>query len=126
MRRRIEAVVGLALAVLGGAACGPPAPDTVFLHTVEAGATTAVDPPTTLEEGDLVVVEATPQDGDEDMDLCVDTSVSGPDANAVRVARVRGSCRRYVVVAQAPGSATIRFEVRGTAAVLVLNVTPAR
>lgn len=126
MPRRIEALAGLALVALGAAACGPPAPDTVFLHTVEAGATTADDPPTTLQEGDLVVIDATPQDDDEDMNLCVDTSVSGPNANAVRVARVRGSCRRYVVVAQAPGTATIRFEVRGTAAVLVLNVTPAR
>ena len=126
MRRKIEAFLALALAAFAGAACGPPAPDTIFLHTVEDGATTAVDPPTTLQEGDLVVIDATPQDDDEDMNLCVDTSVSGPDASAVRVARVRGSCRRYVVVAQAPGTATVRFEVRGTAAVLVLNVTPAR
>lgn len=125
MRPRIESALALAsLASVALVACGPPAPDTVFLHTVESGVTTAAEPPTSLAEGDLVLVDATPQDGDDPMELCIDATVSG--STAVRVARVRGNCRRFAVLAQASGTATVRFEARGTASVLVVNVTPAR
>jgi hypothetical protein len=121
MRRKIEAL--LALASLGLVACGPPSPDVIFLHTVESGATTADEPETSLTQGDLIVVEATPQDGSDVMELCIDASV---DSEAVRVSRVKGNCRRFVVLAEGSGSATVRFEARGTQSVLVLNVAPAR
>lgn len=104
-------------------ACGPPSPDAVILHDVQTGGVkSSADPHTRMNEGDLFIVDADPVDGDDkSMDLCVDSSVQS-ESNAVRVSRVRGSCRRFVVVAQSPGSARIRFEVRGTASELVLNV----
>ena len=125
MRRKIE--IGLGLAVLAGTvACGPPAPDSIFLHTVETGVTQSAEPPSRIVEGDLFVVDADPRDDEEPMDLCIDASVSGPTPSALRVARVKGNCRRFVVVAQASGAAEVRFEARGTASILVINVAPAR
>lgn len=125
MRPRIDHALGL-IALIATVACGPPAPDTIFLHTVETGVTQSAEPPSRITEGDLFVVDANPQDDDESMDLCVDASVSGQDPGAVRVARVKGNCRRFVVVAQARGNAEVRFEARGTASILVLNIAPAR
>jgi hypothetical protein len=129
MRPRIDYALGLAIALplfMSTAACGPPAPDTIFLHTVQTGVTQSAEPPSRITEGDIFVVDADPKDDDESMDLCVDASVSGQDPGSVRVARVKGNCRRFVVVAQARGNAEVRFEVRGTASVLVLNIAPAR
>ena len=60
------------------------------------------------------------------MDLCVDATVSGAVPGAVRVSRVRGSCRRFVVIATGSGPARVRFEARGTVSELVLDVAPAR
>ena len=125
MRPRIDVAFGLTLVALT-AACGPPSPDTIFLHTVETGVTQSAEPPSRITEGDLFVVDADPRDGDESMELCIDASVSGPSPGAVRVARVKGNCCRFVVVAQASGDAEVRFEARGTASVLVLNIAPAR
>lgn len=127
MLRKTDLTLGLvALVAASCVACGPPAPSAIFLHTVESGVTQSAEPPTRIAEGDLFVIDANPQDDDESMDLCVDASVSGPNASAVRVSRVRGNCRRFAVIAQGPGSATVRFEARGTASVLVLNVESAR
>jgi hypothetical protein len=123
MPLRIERLA-LVLASLAVAACGPPEPSAIFLHTVESGLTTNDEPPTKITEGDLFVVNANPQDGDESMDLCIDATVSG--SRGVRVARVRGQCRRFVVIAAGAGTARVRFEARGTASELVLDVAPAR
>ena len=100
-------------------------PDVVAAKT-SRGVTQSAEPPSRITEGDLFVVDADPRDGDESMELCIDASVSGPSPGAVRVARVKGNCRRFVVVAQASGDAEVRFEARGTASVLVLNIAPAR
>ena len=126
MRPRIDVVIGAALLLSTTVACGPPEPTAIFLHTVETGVTQSAEPPSRITEGDLFVVDANPQDGDESMDLCVDASVSGQTPGAVRVARVKGNCRRFVVIAQSSGNAEVRFEARGTASVLVLNIAPAR
>jgi hypothetical protein len=128
MRPRIDLVLGAFLLVASAAsvACGPPAPDAIFLHTVETGVTQSAEPPSRIVEGDLFVVDADPQDGDESMELCIDASVGGPTPSALRVARVKGNCRRFVVVAQASGAAEVKFEARGTASILVINVAPAR
>jgi hypothetical protein len=115
----------LGLAPLALVACGPPSPSAIFVNTVDNGVTTASAPSPTMQEGDLVVVDALPHDGDDEMDLCIDASTSG-DASAVRVARVRGSCRRFVVVATGSGAARVTFSARGTVTELALNVTPAR
>ena len=126
MRPRIERALGLLVLCGGSIACGPPSPSEISLHTVESGVTESAEPPTTVSEGDLFVVDANPRDDDESMELCIDATVTGPTASAVRVSRVRGNCRRFVVVAQGNGTATITFEARGTKSVLVLNVLPAR
>jgi hypothetical protein len=105
-------------------ACGPPSPTAIFVNTVEDGVTTSAVPSTTMPEGDLVVVDARPQDGDDEMDLCIDGATSG--TGAVRVARVRGNCRRFVIVATAAGTTRVSFSARGTETVFDVNVTPAR
>lgn len=99
-------------------ACAPPSPERIELETAEGR------PPSRLAEGDLLVVDARPTDGSDAMNLCVDASSSSSDV--VRVSRVRGQCRRFVVVASAAGTARVRFEVRGTVSELDLDVTPVR
>jgi hypothetical protein len=116
--------IAIAIGTMALPACGPPEPSAIFLHTVESGLTTRAEPPTKIAEGDLFVIDANPQNGDESMDLCIDATVSG--SSAVRVARVRGQCRRFVVIASGAGTARVRFEARGTASELVLDVTSAR
>lgn len=126
MLRRIDRPFAVAAATLALVACGPPEPTAIFLHTVEQGITTAANPPAALTEGDLIVVDANPQNGDDSMELCIDATVSGAVPGAVRVSRVRGSCRRFVVIATGSGSVRVRFEARGTFSELVLDVTPVR
>jgi hypothetical protein len=56
------------------------------------------------------------------MDLCVEGS---RDGSSVELQRVRGQCRRFVVTASKAGVSQLRFEARGTVAVLAIEVVPA-
>lgn len=122
--RYVFAFVWFAAAAI---ACGPPKPDAVDVRSIDGTQATPVRRPIAerqrLAEGDLVVVDTDPVDGDESMDLCVDATSTSPAI--ARVARVEGKCRQFVVLATSPGAASVRFEARGTINEIAIEVSAA-
>lgn len=118
----------LALVTLaGGVGCGPPDPEEIELSTKASGDAGVNTPPaeeTTITVGDLVALEAKPVDDDGDrMKLCIEASSSASDIVDVR--RASGRCdepRLFVLGAKRPGTARIRFSVRGTSRELTIVV----
>jgi hypothetical protein len=105
---------------LGSVACGPPAPNRIVVRSNQAALGARIE----LAEGDLLVVDASPIEGEDDtMELCVNGSANG---GSVRLGRVRDQCRRFIVVGQSAGTSTLAFEVRGTTTTIEVGVTPWR
>ena len=105
-------------ALFAVSACEAPSPDALRIVPRAGpleGATAS------LVEGDLLVLDLEPVDGDERMDLCVEASA--PSSSSITVRRVRGRCRRFVVLATRAGTARVRFASRGTTADLEVDVT---
>lgn len=76
-----------------------------------------------LLEGDLLVLDVEPMRGDERMNLCVEASTAGSSAATVR--RVRGRCRRFVVMATRAGLERVRFVARDATTELTVEVARA-
>lgn len=114
------------LAIIALLACGcEPTPEKVDLRSVEGPvARPPVSADSVLVEGDLLVIDADPNDGDDSMDLCVDASSS--NTAVASISRVRGKCRQFVLLASSVGSARIRFEARGKVNEVALDVVAAR
>lgn len=75
-------------------------------------------------QGDLLVIEARPLIGDEEMDVddaCVTAISTAPAVAEVRPAR-GSSCRVFVVLAREPGRATVSFSARGANTVAEFDV----
>jgi hypothetical protein len=112
-------VVLLLSAACAASACGPRSPELIAVTSRAGGAITPI------AEGDLLVLDASPLDGDGDvMDLCVEASRT--EGTSVELRKVRGQCRRFVVTPSGVGSSRIRFEVRGTTTEIVVEVVASR
>jgi hypothetical protein len=75
----------------------------------------------TLAAGDLALLDTVPVDGGDPMDLCVDAISDAPDT--VRVLRITGECRTFVVTGEKAGTATVRFTARGTTHAIRFDVS---
>jgi hypothetical protein len=117
MRTTLQAAISIA-ACVGGVACGPPSPERLVVRSDQ----TALGARIELDEGDLLVVDVDPVDGDESMDLCV----NGTSEGAVDIGRVREQCQRFVVLGTTAGAGTIRFEVRGAVTEIAVDVVGVR
>ncbi len=122
MKTRALVVSLAALAALVG--CRP-SPDTFSLtsKTTQIISGTSGARTTSMVEGDVLVLDATPLDGDQKaMSLCVTATSS--NAGAVEVRRVEGQCRSFVVSAKASGNASVVFSARDGEESLAVTVAP--
>lgn len=106
------------LAIVATTGCAP-APDEIKITTRTSPFSSPdllTAPETRLYVGDLLAVEASPVDGDDDtMKLCVEFTTSDPKVADVK--RSVGACdepRVFVITAQGPGTARVRFGARDT------------
>lgn len=107
------------LAVLVSTACKP-SPDDIDLssttHPLDGRSSV------TLQEGDVMVLDAKPYDDNDEMDLCVTASSSAPDVLTVQ--RVKNKCRLFVLSPKRAGQATIAFRARDGESRFSVDVVP--
>ena len=114
MKRAMVVVVG---ALVAGCA---PSPDVIRVETRSESSAIETEDVEALATGDLRLLVTTPRDQGGRMDLCVDATSS--DTSVVRVLRVKGECRQFVAIGEGAGTATVRFEARGTARAIRFDV----
>src|SRR4051812_44618052 len=100
----MRALASFVFALLSLAVAGCEAsPRRITFESVSGQALADGTQPTTLGEGDLLLLDATPVDADDKpMNLCVTSSSSDP--SVVDVKPVSGNCHRFLVSAKAGGA----------------------